>query len=64
VRDPRRIDVMLQLLRDVWMRSPDMRLGQLISCCVPERFDMDPFYVEDDELFARMQQRQREWNSR
>lgn len=30
MRDPARIDRMIESLREVWHASPDMRLGQLL----------------------------------
>lgn len=32
MRDPARIDKICDIIRDVWKKSPDMRLGQLIVC--------------------------------
>ena len=47
MRDPNRIDVICDLLRDVWKQHPDWRLGQLIFN-LTGRYDC--FYVEDDVL--------------
>ena len=47
-RDPKRIDYMLRELGCVWKKCPDMRLAQLISCCMPHNRDI--FYVEDNQL--------------
>lgn len=30
MRDPQRIDTILELVRQVWVEQPDLRLGQLI----------------------------------
>lgn len=52
MRDPKRIDRMLALLRRVWTQNPDWRLGQLVSNSAP---GLDPiFYVDDDKIEARM----------
>jgi len=51
MRDPERIEPMLDLIREVWKTSPDMRLGQLLS--IATRYApgyADVFYVEDDRL--------------
>lgn len=45
-RDPARIERMLEKLRHVWARYPDMRLGQIISNVSPLNADL--FMVEDD----------------
>lgn len=31
MRDPKRIDEIVELLREVWKQSPDQRLGQLLD---------------------------------
>jgi hypothetical protein len=51
VRDPNRIDPILQKLRDVWLANPDWRLGQLV---VNVSGLADPFYVEDAEMLVRL----------
>jgi len=52
VRDGKRIDRMLGLLRTVWHEHPDWRLGQTIVNLYRETGaeDSDPFYLEDDAL--------------
>lgn len=48
MRDPQRIDKMLELLRGVWHMYPDMRLGQLVhSLCHLVDESIDSFYTED-----------------
>ena len=47
MRDPNRIDVICNLLREVWKQYPDWRLGQLIFNLTGK---YDCFYVEDDTL--------------
>ena len=52
MRDPNRIKLLLEKLEKVWMKSPDLRFGQLLenlisdrdhnSCCI--------FYLEDEML--------------
>lgn len=46
MRDPNRIDRILNLIAVLWRRNPDMRLGQLLSNFAD--FRSDPFYIEDD----------------
>jgi hypothetical protein len=49
MRDPQRIDRILELLREVWKIYPDYRLGQLISNLLgPGPHDV--FFLEDDEM--------------
>jgi uncharacterized protein YihD (DUF1040 family) len=47
MRDPNRIDEICDLLREVWKKYPDWRLGQLIFNLTGS---YDCFYVEDDVL--------------
>ena len=46
MRDPERIDYILEILRRAWKTVPDYRLCQLIV----NLFGEDPFYVEDDKV--------------
>jgi len=56
MRDPNRIDGMVDKLATLWERCPDLRLGQLIMIIVAqaERFKSIPnpdiFNIEDDEM--------------
>ena len=52
MRDPTRIDPLLDLIRRIMHANPDLRLGQIISI-VSEQ----PFYLEDDILMARLWER-------
>lgn len=51
MRDPARIPRMLDALRRAWERSPDLRLGQLVSNAARHHGAWpDVFSVEDDDL--------------
>lgn len=45
-RTPERIDMILALLKELWVKYPDMRLGQLLTACSANNL----FYMEDDKL--------------
>ena len=51
-RDPKRIDRLVNKLRQLWHMVPDLRLGQLISYLethLPaDKAGVDPFHIEDD----------------
>ena len=47
MRDPKRIDVILTALSNIWHKYPDMRLGQLIGNVLE---GPSLYYVEDDGL--------------
>ena len=61
-RDPRRIDVILEKLKEVWMLDTDMRFGQLVYNLFWQMQDtrkegitgIDMFYVEDDIFEIRL----------
>jgi hypothetical protein len=53
MRDPERIDEILNLISQAWRSHPDMRLGQLVV----NLLDPKPnaiFYIEDDVLLERL----------
>ena len=55
MRDPKRIERMLELLGEVWAKVPDWRLTQLVVNASDTRHDCGPvFYLEDDEFERRL----------
>lgn len=48
MRDPKRINRMIELIRGIWLTQPDTRLTQLIMNAL--NMNSDPYYVEDDRL--------------
>lgn len=54
MRDPERIDEVLQVLSDAWHTVPDLRLGQLI-CNLQLAENNDLFYVEDDKFIELLE---------
>jgi uncharacterized protein YihD (DUF1040 family) len=53
-RDPERINIILEHLKEIWMKYPDLRLGQLISNIAPPQASI--FYLEDDTMLKRLKQ--------
>jgi len=53
MRDPNRIEPMIQLIRDIWYAYPDLRLTQLIMNAL--NINSDPYYIEDDKLKEALQ---------
>ncbi len=51
MRNPDRIEPLLELLEQRWKDSPDLRLGQLLHALAEED---DIFYYEDTELAAAL----------
>ena len=53
MRDPKRIDEILNLIKSIWISYPDLRLIQLLICILPKQgpwHDGDYFYMEDEKL--------------
>lgn len=51
MRDPERIDVIVEELRKLWKAVPDWRLGQLIVNCANSGQPCPTvFYKEDDDI--------------
>ena len=54
-RDPKRIDRMVELLREAWHLFPDERLTQLVINTTDTNHDCGPvFYMEDDKMEQRL----------
>jgi len=52
VRDPARINRILEKLRAAWLSSPDLRLSQLVMSAIAMTEDRpvnDIFYIEDEQ---------------
>ena len=50
MRDPNRIDTVIEAVKEEWRQVPDWRLGQLIVNISRAAGKMDPFFLEDDML--------------
>jgi uncharacterized protein YihD (DUF1040 family) len=51
MRDPKRIDVLLEALRNAWQQDPDIRLGQLVvNATRPSSPCPEVFHIEDEAL--------------
>lgn len=56
VRDLKRIDDVLEQLKILWDKNPDIRFFQLIRI-LEHRFDLDDsFYFEDEDLLVRLKE--------
>ena len=53
-RDPQRINPTLNIIRNIWYKFPELRLGQLLTNITPAGKDL--FYLEDDELIERLKE--------
>lgn len=52
MRNPERIDKVIDAVRAAWKTVPDWRLGQLIVNVSRSAGKSDPFFLEDDDLLA------------
>lgn len=48
MKDPKRIEKILAIIREIWYANPDLRLTQLIMNALLMK--SDPYYVEDEHL--------------
>ena len=55
MRDPKRIETVLNVLRNVWYKYPDLRLGQLLDNISSEQA-RDIYYIEDEEWIELLKQ--------
>lgn len=61
MRDPNRIEPMLDLLRKVWMQHPDMRLGQIIVNAARQDEPCPQIYSVEDGKVSRGLEHMLEW---
>lgn len=52
MRDPKRINRIIERIRAIWLTQPDTRLTQLIMNAL--NMNHDPYFVEDDHLEKRL----------
>lgn len=65
MRDPDRISIILDKIREIWEASPDMRLGQLIINVTGQSDNL--WNLEDDVLLDDLQEwveTSKNWSSR
>jgi uncharacterized protein YihD (DUF1040 family) len=55
-RDPKRIDIILEVLRQVWKQTPNKRLGQLFVDIDTKNHTPDLYMIEDDRLLQVLEQ--------
>ncbi len=62
MRDPERIDQVLAVVREVWHRYPDLRLGQLIVNAVqPDEPCSQVYSLEDTALVRKLESLAERW---
>ena len=62
MRNPDRIPIILKRLENIWMKHPDLRLGQLFInlCFLLKQKGIIMFSIEDDELLNELEKMYRE----
>lgn len=56
MRDPDRIDNVLDALEAYWTDNPDLRLAQIVGNAGQRNgFGTDPYYMEDDALLRYLE---------
>ncbi len=51
-KDPKRIDRITDLIRDIWKEHPYMRLSQLLGACVEDGYEL--YYIQDTRLERKL----------
>lgn len=66
MRDPNRIDGYIEKLKKIWKRFPDWRFGQLILNLFSSQKmgGADLFYMEDTEMFRKIEETIDEWTNK
>jgi hypothetical protein len=54
MRDPARIEQILNRIRTIWTEYPDCRFGQLLYYLFDDYFGKDLFFVEDDDFIKTL----------
>lgn len=52
MRDPKRIKPLLERIRKVWTKYPDLRLGQMVG----NAYRGDPYFIEDEALVKAIEE--------
>lgn len=60
MRNPDRIPLILEELRQLWEKHPDLRFMQLVSNIIKD-FDISTFYIEDEKFLELLRQFSREF---
>ena len=50
MRDPKRIDRLLSLVKKIWKERPELRLMQLLRNATDDSINFDTYYLEDTPL--------------
>lgn len=59
MRNPERIDIIIDKLRETWVKSPNLRFHQMLENIMREdKIDSSWYYLEDEEFEKRID----EWN--
>ena len=53
MRDPKRMNKLLDVLKKCWEKEPDWRFGQLMVNFL-NQLPRDPFFYEEDEMIEEM----------
>lgn len=54
MRNPERIDKILEIIGKIWKQNPDLRLGQMIMNAFNIRDGNGCYYIEDDNFIQKL----------
>ena len=55
MRNPERIEKVMNIVERIWKKEPDLRFGQIISV-IDSLSDNDIFHLEDDKMIKLLKQ--------
>ena len=56
MRDVKRIQKTLDMIKEIWLKYPDLRLSQLLENRKPSNLN-DMYYIEDEDLIKLLHSR-------
>lgn len=56
MRDVKRIQKTLDMIKEIWLKYPDLRLCQLLENVKPSNLN-DMYYIEDEDLIKLLHSR-------
>lgn len=56
MRDVKRIQKTLDMIKEIWLKYPDLRLCQLLENAKPSNLN-DMYYIEDEDLIKLLHSR-------
>jgi len=64
MRNPNRIEPIIEKIKKLWLKNPDYRFGQLIMVIIKtEEQNIKLFNLEEDELLEKIEEFEKQYKS-